>query len=272
MVTGATSGIGLATAQSLAQQGATVIAVGRNPERGAAAVAQMQQQTGNPSVEFMLADLSQQAQIRHLAQEFRSHHSRLHVLVNNAGGFFMKRQMSADGIEITFALNTLAPFLLTNLLLDTLKASAPARIVNVSSDAHRSGQIDFDDLNREHRYSGMGAYAQSKLALVLLTYEWARRLEGAGVMVNALHPGFVATNMYRHSGGLIRLFAPLIRLFAMSPEEGAQTSVYLASSPEVASVTGSYFNRQKAVLSAPGSYDESVAQRLWEVSAEMSGL
>ena len=272
MVTGATAGIGLVTAQTLAQQGATVIVVGRNPEKGAATVARIQQETGNSSVEFMQADLSVQAQIRRLAQEFKNRYPRLDVLVNNAGGFFMKRQLSADGIEMTFALNHLSVFLLTNLLLDTLRASAPARIVNVSSDAHRNARINLEDLQWQQKYRGIGAYGQSKLAVVLFTYELARRLEGTEVTVNALHPGFVATNIGKNNGWLVRLFAPLMKLMALSPEEGAQTSIYLASSPEVAGVTGNYFDKKEPVRSAPASYDEAAAQRLWEISVEMTGL
>ena len=272
IVTGATSGIGLVTAQMLAQQGATVIAVGRNPEKGTAIVVRIQQETGNPAVEFMLADLSVQAQVRRFVQEFKRRYSRLDVLINNAGGFFMKRQLSTDGIELTFALNHLGVFLLTNLLLDTLKASAPSRIVNVSSDAHKKAQINFKDLGLERKYNGMQAYGQSKLAVVLFTYELARRLEGTQITVNALHPGFVATNIGQNNGGLMKLFAPLIKLVAMSPKEGAETSIYLASSPDVVGVTGKYFDKEKVVVSSPASYDETAARRLWELSAEMTGL
>jgi NAD(P)-dependent dehydrogenase (short-subunit alcohol dehydrogenase family) len=272
MVTGATSGIGLVTARTLAQQGATVIAVGRNLTKGTSTVAHIQQETGNPSVEYMQADLSAQAQIRRLAQEFKSRYSHLHVLVNNAGGFFIKRQLSVDGIEMTFALNHLNYFLLTNLLLDTLKTSAPARVVNVASDTHRRAKMDFENLEGERKYSGMRAYGQSKLAVVLFTYELARRLEGTQVTANALHPGFVATNIGRNNRWLFRLVAPLIKLIALSPEEGAQTSIYLASSPEVAEVTGKHFDQKKPGPPAPASYDQAAARRLWEISAEMTGL
>jgi len=272
MVTGATSGIGLATAQALAQQGATVIVVGRNPEKATTTVARIRQETGNPLVKFMLADLSVQAEIRRLAREFQSRYSRLDVLVNNAGGFFLKRQLSADGIEMTLALNYLNFFLLTHLLLDTLKASAPARIVNVSSAVHKNARIDFENLQRERKYSGIGAYGQSKLAVVLFTYELARRLEGTQVTVNALHPGLVATNIAANNGWLFKLFTPLGRFIALSPKEGAQTSIYLASSPEVAGVTGKYFDKNKAAPLAATSYDQAIAQRLWEISIEMTGL
>jgi NAD(P)-dependent dehydrogenase (short-subunit alcohol dehydrogenase family) len=272
IVTGATSGIGLVTARALAQQGATVIAVARDPGKGAATVARIRQETGNRGVELLLADLSAQDQVRRMAREFQRRHSRLDVLVNNAGAFFWRRQLSADGIEMTFAVNYLSVFLLTNLLLDTLKASAPARIVNVSSRSHRSAHIDFDDLEWRHQYRGMAAYGRSKLALLLFTYELARRLEGTQVTVNALHPGFVATHIGQNNGWLVKLASPLLKLIARSPEEGAQTSIYLATSPEVEGVSGQYFIDAKPVPSAPASYDEAAAQRLWEISAAMTGL
>jgi NAD(P)-dependent dehydrogenase (short-subunit alcohol dehydrogenase family) len=272
MVTGATSGIGLATARVLAQGGATTVAVGRNREKGAAVVARIREETGNPAVEFMQADLSVQAEIRHLVKEFQSRCSRLDVLVNNAGGFFLRRQLSADGIEMTFALNYLSPFLLTNLLLDTLMTSTSARIVNVSSAVHKGARLSFEDLEGETKYSGIGAYGQSKLAGLLFTYELARRLEGTRITVNAVHPGFVATNIGMSNVWMIKLVAPLIRLVALSPEEGAQTSIYLASSPEVAGVTGKYFAKKESIDSSPASYDEAAAKRLWEISVEMTGL
>jgi NAD(P)-dependent dehydrogenase (short-subunit alcohol dehydrogenase family) len=272
MVTGATSGMGLETAHALAQQGATVIMVGQDPQTGAAELARIRQESGNPSVEFMLADLSVQAQVRSLAQEFKNRYSRLDVLLNNAGAFFMRRRMSADGIEMTFALNYLSPFLLTNLLLGTLKASAPARIVNISSVMHKWALIDFDNLEAERRYNGVTAYGLSKLALLLFTYELARRLEGTQVTVNALHPGFVGTNIYSSAGGIVKLVAPLIKLVTLNPKEGAQTSIYLASSPEVLGVTGQYYAKGQSVPSSPASYDSADAQRLWEISAQMTGL
>jgi NAD(P)-dependent dehydrogenase (short-subunit alcohol dehydrogenase family) len=272
IVTGATSGIGLVTVRALAQQGATVIAVARDPDKGAAAVARIRQETGNRGVEMLLADLSAQDQVRRMAREFQRRHSRLDVLVNNAGAFFWRRRLSADGIEMTFAVNYLSAFLLTNLLLDTFRASAPARIVNVSSRSHRSAHIDFDDLEGRHQYRGMAAYGRSKLALLLFTYELARRLEGTQVTVNALHPGFVATHIGQNNRWLVKLASPLLKLIARSPEEGAQTSIYLATSPEVEGVSGQYFVDAKPVPSAPASYDEAAARRLWEISAAMTGL
>ncbi|MDQ3829839.1 MAG: SDR family NAD(P)-dependent oxidoreductase, partial [Candidatus Tectomicrobia bacterium] len=206
VVTGATSGIGLVTAEALARQGATLIVVGRNSARGAATVSRIQQETGNSAVELMVADLSAQAQVRQLASAIQQRFARLDVLVNNAGALFSQRQLSQDGIEMTFALNHLAYFLLTNLLLDSLKASTSARIVNVSSEAHRRARLDFADLQGQQRYSGWRAYARSKLANILFTYELARRLEGTGIVANALHPGFVATNFGRNNRSITATF------------------------------------------------------------------
>jgi len=273
MVTGATSGIGEVTARTLAQMGATVIVVGRSSERSAATVEHIRQQTGNPTVEFMLADLSSQKEIRRLAQQFRSRYQHLHLLVNNAGGLFTARQQSVDGIEMTFALNHLGYFLLTNLLLDTLKASAPARIVNVAASAHRFVRgVNFDDLQGQARYSGLQAYAQSKLCNLLFTYELARRLEGTGVTVNALHPGVVATRFGHNNRGLAGMLARLSNLIAISPERGARTIIYLATFSGVEGVTGQYFVNKKKAPSSPASLDRTSAIRLWRVSEAMTGL
>jgi NAD(P)-dependent dehydrogenase (short-subunit alcohol dehydrogenase family) len=272
VVTGATSGIGLVTAQVLARQGATLIVVARNPERGAATVSRIQQETGNSAVELMVADLSTQAQVRQLASEIQHRFTRLDILINNAGALFAKRQLSEDGIEMTFALNHLAYFLLTNLLLDLLKAADSARIINVSSEAHRHGRLDFLDLQGQHRYSGWRAYSRSKLANILFTYELVRRLEGTGIQANALHPGFVATNFGRNNRSITTVLFRILQLAAISPEEGAQTIIYLASSPEVKGVTGAYFVKQKAVRSSQASYDVAAAERLWQVSAELTRL
>jgi NAD(P)-dependent dehydrogenase (short-subunit alcohol dehydrogenase family) len=271
LVTGATSGIGLVTAGALARQGAITILVARNAGRGAAVVERIRQATGNLQVEMLLADLSAQADIRRLAREFQSRYPRLDVLVNNAGALFSRRALSADGIEMTWALNHLAYVLLTALLLETLRASAPARIVNVSSDAHRRARLDFDNLQGQQRYGGWQAYARSKLANVLFTYELARRLAGTGVAANAVHPGFVATNFGRQNRSLTALlFRALQRVVALSPEQGADTVIYLATSPEVEGVTGQYFVKRRAVRSSPASYDVQAAQRLWQLSAELA--
>lgn len=273
VVTGATSGIGKATACGIAERSLSVVVVGRDREKSIATVSAIRQETGNPNVEYMLADLSSQQEIRQLAQAFKRRYQRLDVLVNNAGGFFLRRQESEDGIEMTFALNHLGYFLLTNLLLDTLEASVPARIVNVSSAGHRDTEMNFDDLQGEEDYSGWKAYGQSKLANLLFTYELARRLEGTGVTVNALHPGFVATNIGANNfGWLGRLLKKIINLRGVSPEEGAETVIYLATSPEVAGVTGKYFVDKEPVRSSAASYDEEAARRLWEISEELTGL
>ncbi len=291
LVTGAAAGIGAVTARALAQRGATVILVDRDAEKGEVTTGQIRQQTGNAAVEFMQTDLSSQEEIRQLARQFKSRHQRLDVLVNNAGALFSERRESVDGFEMTFALNYLAYFLLTNLLLDTLKASAPARIINTSSRAHARSQINFDDLQSRTNYVGIRAYEKSKLAIVLFTYELARRLEGTGVTVNALHPGVVATNFSTRNPGIVgslmrwmakqyatdkgRSANPIARLLQtvlLSPEQGAQTGVYLATAPEVAGVTGKYFVKCKAVPSAPASYDSAAARRLWEISEELTHI
>ncbi|HEV3162544.1 MAG TPA: SDR family oxidoreductase [Isosphaeraceae bacterium] len=272
LVTGATSGIGQVTARELARLGASVVVVGRSLQKCEATVSQIRQQTGHPRVDFLVADLSSQAEVRRLASEFLRKNTRLDVLVNNAGGMFMNQQESVDGIELTLALNHLAYFLLTNLLLERLKASAPARIVNVSSEAHRGVTLDFDNLQAQGRYGGFRVYSQSKLANLLFTFELARRLEGTGVTVNALHPGFVATNIFAGNGLLGWSVRRIASLIAMSPEQGAKTSIYLAASPEVEGVTGQYFAKQKRVAPSPASLDEAAARRLWEVSEQLTGL
>ncbi len=266
MVTGATAGIGQVTALELARQGATVVLVGRNAQRCIAAVEAIHQETGNASVDYLVADLSILSQVRQLADEFKRRYSRLDVLVNNAGALFLQRHITPEGLEMTFALNHLNYFLLTDLLLDILKTSTPARIVNVSSDAHRGARLDFSDLQYQRGYSGYAAYGRSKLMNVLFTYELARRLEGVQVTANALHPGFVATRFAMNNGVIVNLVMRLAHLGALSPQEGARTSIYLASSPEVEGVTGQYFTREKAVKSDPASYDEADARRLWEIS------
>ena len=272
IVTGATAGIGLATVKALAEMGATVVGVSRNPKKCQVAEARIRKETGNLVVDFMVADLSSQAQICQLAVDFQRRHPRLDMLVNNAGAFFIKRRVSVDGFEMTFALNHLNYFLLTQLLLDTLKASAPARVVNVSSNAHYGSPLDFNNLQLEQNYGGMRAYGRSKFANILFTYELARRLVGSGVTANTLHPGFVRTHIGRDNGVLGQLIQPFIFLRALSPEEGARTGIYLATSPEVANVSGEFFFRNKAVCSDPATYDQDAAQRLWEISEEVTGL
>lgn len=272
LVTGGTNGIGKSTAQELARMGATVIIVGRDAQKTSRVVKEIRTASGNPRVGSMLADLSSQQEVRQLAAEFKRKYPRLHVLLNNAGGFFMRRQIRGNGIEMTFALNHLAGFLLTNLLLDTIKASTPARIINVSSNAHTSGKIEFDNLQGEREY-GPRAYDNSKLANILFTMELAGRLEGTGVTVNALHPGFVATGFAKNNGrfisALVSIFAPLV---ARSPAKGAETSIYLASSPSVEGITGKYFFDSHVIPAAPQATDRVVARKLWDVSAKMVHL
>jgi NAD(P)-dependent dehydrogenase (short-subunit alcohol dehydrogenase family) len=278
LVTGATRGLGRVVALELARQGATVLLVGRDRDRTLAAAEACRAQRGGGAVDPLVADLSSLAEVRRLGEEVRRRYPRLHVLINNAGAIFARRQVTVDGFERTFALNHLAPFLLTDVLLETLKASAPSRIVNVSSRSHRRGAIDFRDLQGARRYGlgGRRAYSQSKLANVLFTYELARRLDGTGVAVNAVHPGVVATDFGRNNGGLTglvtRLAKRLFRRFVLTPEEGADTILYLASSPEVEGVSGKYWVRRRPVPSSAASYDESTQRRLWDVSARLTGV
>jgi NAD(P)-dependent dehydrogenase (short-subunit alcohol dehydrogenase family) len=275
MVTGANSGIGKITALELAKQGATVVMVCRSRERGEAAQQEILTESGNDKVDLLLADLSSMASARSMVAAFKAKYDRLDVLVNNAGALFSEWKESADGLEMTFALNHMGYFVPTVLLLDTLKASAPARIINVSSDAHRTGRVDFDDLQSKRRYSSFPAYAKSKLENVLFTVELARRLEGTDVTVNALHPGFVRTNFGGNSTGngiVTFLFRLLIKFFAISPEQGAETSIYLATSPEVEGVTGKYFDKKKAVEPASQAKNVEAARRLWEESERIAGV
>src|SRR2546427_289341 len=271
-VTGANSGIGKATALELAQMGATVVMVCRDRARGEEARSEITTKSKNNAVDLLLADLSSQQSIRQLVGNFQHHYTHLHVLINNAGATFPgRRRETVDGLEMTFAVNYLAPFLLTHLLLDLLTASAPARIVNVSSDSHRSGSIQLDDLQAEKLYRPMRTYPQAKLAVVLFTYELARRLQGTGVTANCLHPGFVASNFGQNGTGPIsRAVVNLIfSSFGISPEEGAKTSIFLATSPEVEGVTGKYFVKSIPKRSAAISYDESLQRQLWEQSAKL---
>src|SRR5262245_4597928 len=271
LVTGATAGIGEVTARRLAGMGAAVTIVGRNVERAAVSAARIKAATG-ATVEILVADLSSQADIRRLANEFLARHSRLDVLVNNAGAVFNRRLESVDGIEMTWALNYLSYFLLTNLLLGALHAAAPSRIVNVASDEHSGAQINFDDPQLKRGYSGRRAYGQSKMADILFTVELARRLDGTAVTANALHPGFVASNFGKNNGGLFAILLGLAqRVAAISPESGAETSIYLASSPEVAGVSGQYFDKCRAVAPSAEAQDRTAAARLWQLSEALVG-
>jgi NAD(P)-dependent dehydrogenase (short-subunit alcohol dehydrogenase family) len=272
LVTGGNSGIGKAAAMSLAKMGADVVLLCRNREKGEKARVEISSRSGKP-VDMVIADMLRMSEVRKAAAELLSGRPRLDVLLNNAGADFVGYQETEDGIERTMALNYFSQFLLTNLLLPTLKKSAPSRVVNVSSDGHYAARIDFENINGKGKMGagGLGAYSRSKLAIVLFTYELARRLKGTGVTANCLHPGAVRTNIWAHAG----VFTPITRLaslFMLSPEAGAKTSVYLASSPEVEGVTGEYFEKCKPKRSSQESYDEAEAARLWELSERMTGL
>ena len=272
LVTGGTAGIGLVTARELARLGATVSIVGRDRGRGEAALRHIREAAADARVAYLPADLSDQADIRRLADAVATLHPRLDVLINNAGGLFGRRRVSADGIEMTFALNHLSYFLLTHLLMPVVAAAQPARIVNVASAAHKSVSLDFDDLQGEERYDRWLAYKRSKLANIMFTYELARRLEGQAITANCLHPGFVATDIGARHGFVPSFLWSLGKLYAIKPEEGAKTSVFLASSPEVEGVSGQYFTKCRAKPSSNVSYDREAAVRLWDVSANLTGL
>jgi retinol dehydrogenase-14 len=273
LITGGTGGIGRAAAIGLSSMGARVGITGRDRTRAEAAAAAITRESGNPKVDVFVADMSSQAEVRRLASEVLAAYPRLDVLLNNVGGFWAHRHVTADGLEHTFAVNHLAPFLLTSLLLGRLIASAPARVVTVSSGAQSMGKIDFDDLMGERKYSGQAAYNQSKLANVMFTYELARRLEGTGVTATALQPGVTSTAF--GSEDAARGWGPLIavmRPFMKSPARGAETAVYLASSPEAEGVNGRYFADRKVKESHKSSYDTATTARLWQVSADLVGL
>jgi retinol dehydrogenase 14 len=271
IVTGASSGIGKETARELAKAGARVTLICRPGPKAEAALEELARDVGGENVELLGADLSQMESIRSCAAQFKKTHDRLDVLVNNAGVYLSERQVTPEGLEKTFATNHVAYFLLTNLLLDLLKSSAASRVVCVASEAERWGKIDFDDLQCEKRYGGMKAYAQSKLANIMFTYELARRLTGTGVTANCLHPGVVRTGWGTTSNLLFRIGIALYRPFMISPRQGAKTSIYLASSPDVETVTGKYFFKSRQIHSIPSSYDAETARKLWEVSEHITG-
>lgn len=278
LITGATNGIGEEAALQLAKMGATVVVHGRSEARAQDTMRRIQQAVPNAAVSYLLADLSVMAQVRELAAQFKARFNRLDVLLNNAGAVFMSREVTDDGYEMTFALNHLNYFLLTHLLLDLLKATAAqhgeARVVNVSSDAHQGAQngLNFNDLHGEQRYSGFGAYAKSKLANILFSNELARQLAGTGVTSNALHPGFVRTGFGKNNNGIVTAVMSVIQLGAITVEKGAQTSIYLASAPEVKGATGGYYAKSKPAKLTAAAQDADAARRLWEVSAQLTGL
>jgi NAD(P)-dependent dehydrogenase (short-subunit alcohol dehydrogenase family) len=272
MVTGASSGIGKETSKKLVELGATVVMVCRNQKRGEKAMSEIEGSSNRARVELMLADFASLDSVRVLAKEFLEKHDSLHVLVNDAGRVSVTRSVTPDGFETTFQVDYLSHFLLTNLLLEILKRSTPSRIINVSSASHYRGHLNFDDLQMKKGYGVMKAYSQAKLAQVLFTHELSRRLEGTGVTVNALHPGAVATNIWKGSMGPFSFLGNISRLFLISPEKGAETPVYLASSPEVEGVTGKYYDHKREKQSSTESYDQAAAKKLWDESERMTGL
>ena len=271
IVTGGTSGIGKVAAREIAARGATVVLVGRDEQKGVRAVSEIRRRAGNDWVSFQPADLSSQQDIRRLARNIVEGHPRIDVLLNNAGAIFMTRRLSPDGIEMTFALNHLGYFLLTNLLLDRLLAADAGRVINVASRAHEGASIDFNDLQNERNYTGWRAYQRSKLANILFTTELARRLAETRVTANALHPGFVATRFGMNNGLIFRAAMRLAFFGAIDEEEGARTSVHVACSPALQGVSGKYFVRQRAVAPSPQAQDAAAARRLWEISERMTG-
>lgn len=274
IVTGASSGIGRVTARELARMGARTVLVCRDRERGEAAAEEMRRATGNDAVELLIADFASLDAVRALAAEFLASHDALHVLVNNAGLIMTERRTTAEGFEVTMCVNHLAPFLLTNLLLDTMRASAPARIVNVASEGHRFVRgIDLNDLHAERRrYRGFQTYARTKLANILFTVELARRLAGSGVTANCLHPGIFASGFGRETHGLFRFIMTVGRPFLPAPERGARTSIYLASSPAVDGLSGEYFIRCRVRRASAAARNEETARRLWDLSARLTGI
>jgi NAD(P)-dependent dehydrogenase (short-subunit alcohol dehydrogenase family) len=281
VVTGSNSGIGKETALSLAKMGANVVMVVRNQERGEKARLEIVKQTGNNSVDLMFCDLSSMDSIRRFAKEFKGKYDRLDVLVNNAGAMFNKREVTPEGFERTLAVNYLGPFLLTHEMLDLLKSSAPSRIINVSSGLAKNGKVDLDDLQSEKNYAGTKAYARvrapvyanTKLMLMMFTYELARRLKGTGVTANVLMPGFVATNLGKNSGSLSSsLMFKMVRPMQVSAKKGAETTVYLASSDEVKDVSGKCFAKKKEATTCPASYDEPLQKRLWNETVALLNL
>lgn len=272
LITGGTSGIGKATAVALAAMGADVVVVGRNQERGEAAVEEIKGQSHSESVELMLANLSEQDEVRRLAEEFLERYDRLDVLANNAGLVQSKRTETSDGIETTLAINHLAPFLLTNLLLDRLKQSAPSRVITVSSEAQRWGDMDFDDLQSKQKYRGFPVYGMTKLANIMFTYDLAERLKGTFVTANCLHPGAVSTNFGKNNSGPMTLFFRAAKPFMRSPEQGADTLIWLASSSDVDGVSGKYFSDRKEIEAKKVAYDPAARRRLWEISEDLTDL
>lgn len=273
IVTGATSGIGEETALALAASGARVGILCRSPEKGERTLARIRRETGNDAVELFRADLSSQAEVRAVAGEILASFEQIHLLVNNAGIVNLRFSETVDGIETVFAVNHLAYFLLTHLLLDRIRASAPARIVNVASDAHKFvGEFNFDDPQSREQFKSMRVYGYSKLANILYTRELARRLEGTGVTVNAVHPGAVATGLGTNNGKISQMFTKIVGVFFKSPEQGSATSLHVATAPELEGKSGLYFAKSREAKLSRGARDDEAARRLWTLSEELTGL
>lgn len=273
LITGASAGMGKATAAELARQGFHVVILVRNKERGQKALEAIKKESRNDAVDLMFCDLGNMASIRRFVSDFKGKYDRLNVMINNAGVILPRRHETSDGFEMQFGVNHLGHFLLTNLLLEIIKNSAPARIINVSSGAHKAGKIHFEDLQLKKGYNLVTAYAQSKLANILFTYELAERLKDTGVTVNTLHPGAVATQMgINRETGFGTLITGLLKPYFKTPLEGASTAIYLATSEETKDVTGKYFINKKAVPSSKLSYDKVLTKRLWEVSERLVHL
>jgi NAD(P)-dependent dehydrogenase (short-subunit alcohol dehydrogenase family) len=272
VITGATSGIGQVAAERLAAMGARLVLIARDQARGEAMLRRLRARAPGPAHRVHYADLMQVAQVKRVATEIATAEPRIDILINNAGAIFSFRRLTPEGLERHFALNHLAYFVLSRGLREPLFAATPSRVINTASAAHQSAKLDFADLQFAKAYNGVSAYQRSKLCNILFTRELARRWAGTGVTVNCLHPGFVASRFGKESGGLLSLVLPAAQLFAISPEEGAETIVYLASSPQVAEVTGRYFFKCRAITPAPQAEDDGAAERLWLESAKLAGV
>jgi len=272
VVTGANSGIGKVTALELAQKGASVVMVCRNRQKGETAMKAIIAETGNTNIDLLFCDFASQRQIRVLAKEIKYRYDKVDVLVNNAGLMMKKRVLTEDGLETTFAVNHLGYFLLSNLLLPLLKPAPAARIVNVASEAHRYAKVDFDNLQAEKKFSSWGSYGQSKLANILFTYELSHRLRGTNIVANCLHPGIVRTNFGKDGNFLWRAAIKLAGGLFITPEKGAETSIYLATATELTGITGKYFSKKKIQKSNKQSYDVGVARKLWAISEQLTRL
>ncbi len=272
LITGATSGIGRIAVKELAKMGAKLILVVRNEQKVIKLKNEIQSETDNTSIDYFICDLSVQEEVYRVAADIKNKYDKIDVLINNAGLIVNDRILTPDGIEYTFALNHLGYFLLTGLLLESLNNASPSRIINVSSEAHKVGKINYDDLTGEKKYKPMVAYCQSKLANILFTKGLAKKIEGSGITVNTLHPGSVKSSFGSDLTGLLGFLMKLSRPFLISPEKGAQTLIYLASSPEVEGITGKYFVKKRIKNSSRLSNDETVANKLWKVSEELTGF